>query len=196
VLEGGSVDVDGEGTCLTTESCLLDGVRNPALDRGSIERVVGEALGVRKFVWLERGLENDHTDGHNDTLARFVAPGEVVCMEPAGKLDPNAEVLREVEATLRDATDASGTRLTVRTIRSPGEVRTAGGSLLAASYCNFYIANEAVIVPTYGVRNDDAAIQSVRAAFRDRRVIGLPARAIVYGGGAFHCMTQQQPRFS
>ena len=193
VLEGGSVEVDGEGTVLTTRQCLLHPNRNPTLDPGSIERAVLSALGADKLLWLGDGLLHDHTDGHVDTLARFVRPGVVVCMEPAGNLDPNARVLREIARDLATMTDARGRRLEVATIPSPGRVESPQGEAMPASYVNFYIGNTTVVVPTYGSPSDEAAVRGIAALFPGRRTVGIDARAILTGGGAFHCITQQEP---
>jgi agmatine deiminase len=192
VLEGGAVEVDGEGTVITTRSCLLDGVRNPALDAHALEARLRWALGVSHVVWLERGLLNDHTDGHIDTIARFVATGVVACMEPA-RGDPNGDVLDAIIRDLRQARNARGERLEVVTVPSPGTVEDAAGNLMPASYMNFYIANSVVVVPTYGVAADDRAVAAIAAMFPSRRTIGLPCKAVVVGGGGFHCCTQQQP---
>ncbi len=194
VLEGGSVEVDGEGTCLTTRQCLLNPNRNPSLSKTEIEEALYEALGAVKTLWLGDGLLNDHTDGHIDTVARFVGPGKVVCMEPAGADDPNADVLRQIRHDLESFTDAQGRRLEVLTIPSPGRILDEEGEIMPASYVNFYIANASVVVPTYGVNNDARAVETLAKIFPGRRVVGCSARAILSGGGAFHCITQQQPR--
>lgn len=194
VLEGGAVDVDGEGTCLTTESCLLDRTRNADADHTTMEARLKTSLGVEKVIWLERGLLNDHTDGHIDTLARFVAPGHVVCMEPSDPSDLNAEAMLEIIARLEGAVDAHGRRLKVTRIPSPGVIDDELGMPLPASYANFYIGNRAVIVPTYGGPKDEAAVKALAGCFPDRRVLGSPSRHILGGGGALHCVTQQIPR--
>jgi agmatine deiminase len=186
VLEGGAIDVDGEGTLLTTRQCLLDGVRNPGIDARGFEARLRWALGVERIVWLDRGLQNDHTDGHVDTIARFVAPGVVACHEPAGD-DPNRDAMREIIRDLRAA------KLEVVTVPSPGTVLDATGALMPASYMNFYIANTTVIVPTYGVPADDAAVAAIAKLFPSRRTLGITGKPVVVGGGAFHCSTQQQP---
>jgi agmatine deiminase len=193
VLEGGAVEVDGEGTVLTTRQCLLGGARNPGLDQRALEARLGWALGGRHVVWLDRGLANDHTDGHIDTLARFVTPGVVACMEAAPG-DPNRDALDGVLADLRAARAASGERLEVVTVPSPGTVEDAAGNLMPASYMNFYIANTVVVVPTYGVAADDDAVSAIAAMFPTRRMIAVDGKPVVVGGGAFHCATQQQPR--
>jgi agmatine deiminase len=193
VLEGGSVDVDGEGTVLTTRQCLDNPNRNPKMDHTAIERAVLEALGGEKMLWLGDGLVNDHTDGHVDTIARFVRPGVVVCMEPSGGDDPNDKALRDLAEDLAAMTDARGRRLEVVTIPSPGRVLSDGGEVVPASYVNFFIGNSVVVVPTYGTKWDDAAVRAIGALFPGRRTVGIDARAILTGGGAFHCITQQEP---
>jgi len=190
VLEGGAIEVDGAGTLLTTKQCLLAGGRNPGLDSRALEARLRWALGIEDIVWLDRGLRNDHTDGHIDTIARFVAPGVVACMEPTGS-DPNADRLEAILADLRAVQ-----HLEVVTIPSPGAVEDAAGHLLPASYLNFYIANSTVVVPTYGVAPDDRAVAAVAALFPGRRAVGLDGKAVVIGGGAFHCTTQQQPKLT
>ncbi len=194
VLEGGSVDVDGEGTCLTTEECLLNPNRNPSLSRADLERGLGETLGAGHVVWLGRGLANDHTDGHVDNLARFVAPGVVVCMESAGPDDPNRDALEAVQRDLSAARDARGRKLDVVTVPSPGRVLGPDGELMAASSVNFYIGNRSVVVPTYGSPRDAEIVERVGALFPGRQALGVRANAILTGGGSFHCITQQQPR--
>lgn len=193
VLEGGGIEVDGEGTLLTTRQCLLNPNRNPTMSQAEIEAGLREQLGVQTILWLDQGLAGDHTDGHIDTLARFVRPGVVIAMEPASS-DPNAEALQAILDALESFEDAGGRRLDVLRLPSPGAVRASDGSLLPASYCNFYISNQSVVVPTYDVATDERAVAVIREAFPDRDVVGRSARAILTGGGAFHCMTQQEPR--
>jgi agmatine deiminase len=193
VLEGGAVEVDGLGTCLTTKQCLLNPNRNPHLSQAEIEQKLRTALGVSHVLWLEAGLRNDHTDGHIDTIARFVAPHTVMCMLTDDRTDPNYRVLRDIHEQLRGLRDATDTPLRVVTIPSPHTVLNDRGELLPASYLNFYIANEAVIVPTYGVAHDRQAVAEIAKFFGNRQTVGLPAWHILLGGGAFHCITQQQP---
>ncbi|MCA9608872.1 MAG: agmatine deiminase family protein [Myxococcales bacterium] len=193
VLEGGAIEPDGRGTFLTTKQCLLNDNRNRGMEVSTIEARLGEALGARRVLWLEEGLENDHTDGHVDTLARFVEPGRVVCMAPSGDDDPNAEVLEAIARDLGAMKDAEGRRLQVERIPSPGLVKDHEDIVMPASYVNFYIANTTVVVPTYGTPFDDEAVEAIAALFPDRRVVGRSAKAILAGGGAFHCITQQQP---
>lgn len=193
VLEGGAVEVDGEGTVLTTRQCLLGGARNPGLTQAALEARLCWALGGERVIWLDRGLANDHTDGHIDTLARFVMPGVVACMEPAAG-DPNRDALSAVLADLGAARTAAGEPLEVVTVPSPGAVEDAAGNLMPASYLNFYIADTVVVVPTYGVAADDAAVSAIAAMFPTRRAVAIDGKPVVVGGGAFHCATQQQPR--
>jgi agmatine deiminase len=194
ILEGGAVEVDGQGTCLTTRQCLLNPNRNPHMSQTEIEVGVCDALGVDKILWLDRGLRNDHTDGHIDTIARFIAPGVVMCMRSLDSHDPNAEVLSEIASQLRICTDANGQKLEVIEIPSPGLVLDPEQDIMPASYLNFYIANGSVIVPTYGTTYDEKAVTAIAACFPNRQTIGLSAKHILLGGGAFHCITQQQPQ--
>jgi len=193
VLEGGSIDVDGQGTALTTRQCLLNPNRNPALSQADIEARLKAGLGIKKLIWLGDGLLNDHTDGHIDNIARFIAPGVVACMEPSGADDPNSEALRAIIAELKTATDVHGRKLEVYTVPSPGLVADEEGEPIPASFMNFYIANTTVIVPVYGTRYDDAAVASLAGLFPGRRVVASRADHILTGGGSFHCITQQQP---
>jgi agmatine deiminase len=193
VLEGGSIELDGEGTCLTTKQCLLNPNRNPTLTDEVIETAIKDYLGADRTLWLNEGLVNDHTDGHVDTLARFTAPGKVLCMRSWRDDDPNKPVLEEIERDLAAMTDAKGRILNVNVIPSPGAVRDPDGRVMPASYLNFYIANTTVVVPTYGSDVDGAAVDAIAEHFPGRRVIGCKAKAILSGGGAFHCISQQQP---
>lgn len=193
ILEGGSVELDGEGTCLTTKQCLLNDNRNPSMKKAAIEAALLNSLGARKTLWLSDGLLNDHTDGHIDTIARFVAAGVVVCMEATTSDDPNAEILAKIRSDLESFTDAQGRKLKVVTIPSPGLVENEDGDVMPASYVNFYIGNKTVIVPTYGVAQDEKAVAAIAKLFPKHQTVGLSALAILSGGGAFHCITQQQP---
>ncbi len=191
VLEGGAVEMDGAGTLLATRQCLLNPNRNPGWKQADAEAALRAALGAEKVLWLEEGLLNDHTDGHIDNLARFVAPGRVVCQHPVTG-DRNAATLEAIARALEAMTDAQGRRLDVTTIPSPGFVAGADGEAAPASHMNFVIANEAVIVPVYSDTGDDA-LKALAPLFPGRRLIGLSARALLDGGGAFHCITQQEP---
>jgi agmatine deiminase len=194
VLEGGAVDVDGEGSLLTTRQCMLNPNRNGSVDAARVEEELRASLGVDAVLWLGTGLLHDHTDGHVDTIVRFVRPGVVVAMEPRAGDDPNRDVLHEL---LRDAAslrDARGRKLEVVRIPSPGRVLDVEDRVMPASYVNFYLTNTSVVVPTYGAPWDDEAVERIGALFPGRRSVGVDARAILTGGGAFHCITQQEPR--
>jgi agmatine deiminase len=177
---------------MTTMQCLLGGSRNPGVDQAAATKLLEESLGADHVIWLDRGLANDHTDGHIDTLARFVAPGVVAAMAPA-EGDPNHAALEGILADLRAAKDARGRALEVVTVPSPGTVRDAAGTLMPASYMNFYIGNTTVVVPTYRAEADDAAVAAIAALFPDRRTVGVDCYPILVGGGGFHCTTQQEP---
>jgi agmatine deiminase len=187
VCEGGALECDGAGLCMTTREVALNANRNPGLTELEVERALIEALGAERVVWVDRGLLNDHTDGHIDNTARFIGAGRVLCMKPADDSDPNADALREIEQTLRSA------RLDVATITSPGLVLGREGKPLPASYLNFYIANASVVVPTFDSPHDDTALTSLQALFPGRTVRGVPAKVLLEEGGTVHCITQQQP---
>lgn len=188
ILEGGAVEVDGAGTLLTTRQCLLNANRNGGRPQAEVEAVLKEQLGVDRVFWFGDGLVNDHTDGHVDTIVRFVRPGLVVLMEPRASDDPNRDILK---ALVREAHDH---HLEVVRIPSPGRILDPTGKVMPASYVNFYVANASVIVPTYGSPFDDEAVERIGELFPGRRTVGVDARAVLSGGGAFHCITQQQPR--
>lgn len=193
VLEGGSIDVDGLGTALTTRQCLLNENRNPSLTQADIEARLKTGLGIEHLIWLGDGLANDHTDGHIDNIARFVAPGVVVCMEPFGGDDPNTDALRAIIADLKAARDINGRKLEIMTVPSPGRMENEDGDVMPVSSMNFYIGNTMVVVPLYGAKSDDAAVAAIAKLFPGRRTVGLPANSVITGGGSFHCITQQQP---
>jgi agmatine deiminase len=196
VLEGGAIEQDGKGTLLATRQTLLNENRN-GWSEAEAEDALREAFGAHKIVWLDRSLLNDHTDGHIDAIARFVAPGRVVCQSPAGSDDPNAEILDEIAHALETATDAKGRRLEVIRIPSPGRVIDDAGEIAPASHVNFVIANGVVAMPVYGTPSAEPAIEALQAVFPDRKVIGLPSRALLgsgdAGGGSFHCITREEP---
>ena len=185
VLEGGAIDVDGTGLAVTTEQCLLNPNRNPRMDRAEIESHLRRDLGIDRLLWLGDGLQGDHTDGHVDNLARFVAPGVLALPAPADD-DPNRDAIVDAHDRARDF------GVDIVSIPSVGRVNH-NGALIAASHMNFYIANHVVVVPTYGAPSDDAAVAAIAALFPDRDCIGLKARHLISGGGSFHCITQQQP---
>ncbi|MGF7150861.1 agmatine deiminase [Sphingomonas zeicaulis] len=186
VLEGGAIDTDGTGLAVTTEQCLLNPNRNPELSREEIEARLASDLGLDRVLWLGEGLANDHTDGHVDNLARFVAPGVLALPVATGEDDPNADVYADAWARAR----AFG--LEPAPIPSPGLVEVEGEAI-PASYMNFYIGNASVVVPQYGAANDEAAVQAIAALFPGRVVVGQRADHILTGGGSFHCISQQAP---
>jgi agmatine deiminase len=194
VLEGGSIDGDGFGTLLTTRQCVLNPNRNPGWDEDAATEALAAALGIKKVLWLGDGLKNDHTDGHVDNLARFVAPGVVACPLAMGRDDPNAGVFDDAARLLHGFRDARGSALQVMRLPSPGRITDADHKVMPASHMNFVIANEAVVAPVYG---DGLAatlmIEALKSLFPERQVIGLPSRALLTGGGSFHCITQQEP---
>ena len=186
VLEGGSIDVDGEGLAVTTVDCLLNPNRNPALDRSAIEARLARDLGIERLLWLGDGLANDHTDSHVDNLARFVATNHLVIPEARDADDPNAAVYADA---CRRA-EAIGCKVTA--LPSVGRFEQ-DGEAVPASYMNFYIGNSAVVVPIYGSRYDDVALAELELLFPGRKIVGLRADAVLTGGGSFHCSSQQVP---
>ena len=192
VLEGGSIEVNGQGTLMTTEQCLLNPNRNPQLSKNEIEKYLSDYIGVKHFIWLKEGIAGDDTDGHIDDIARFVNKNTVLCALQPDSNDPDHEVLEENFRLLEAATDQDGKKLRVIPLPVPGFVGDEQGRL-PASYANFYIGNTKVLVPIFGVENDAAALAVIQSLFPNRKVVGINARALVYGLGTFHCMTQQQP---
>ena len=187
ILEGGAIDGDGTGLVVTTEQCLLNPNRNPDLSREQIESRLQRDLGFDRVLWLGDGLINDHTDGHVDNLARFVGPNHLVLPQATGTDDPNAAIY--ADAKMR--AEAFGVR--VSEIPSPGLI-TRGDFVEPASYANFAITSHLVVVPTFGSLHDDEGVAAIAALFPDRATIGLPADAVLAGGGGFHCASQQMPR--
>jgi len=194
VLEGGAIEVNGRGTLITTEECLLSSVqqRNPGLARADYERLFAEHLGVRQVIWLERGIAGDDTHGHVDDLTRFVAADTVVTAVEPDPAHPNHAPLQENLRRLRAARDQDGRPLRVLELPMPGPVRY-DGLALPASYSNFYIANGLVLVPVFNDRNDRLALNLLAELFPEREVVGIYAGDLVLGFGALHCLTQQQP---
>jgi agmatine deiminase len=193
ILEGGAIEVNGRGTLLTTEQCLLNPNRNPDLDRASVETYLRDYLNVRLVLWLARGLEGDDTDGHIDELVRFVGPRTLVVAVEKNTADENYAALRENLARLRSMTDQDGQPLELIELPLPAPLYHEQ-QRLPASYCNFYIANGVVLVPQFGDPQDHAALDILRPLFPGREVLGLMARELVWGLGAFHCITQQEPK--
>lgn len=193
VLEGGALEILGDGTALTTRSCLLTDTRNPALTEEGYTFLLGDYLGVKKLVWLDAGLENDHTDGHIDTITRFAAPNVVVTSTENNPKDANHATMSRNLAHLRDMTDASGQPLKIVELPLPAHRLEGAEGRLPPTYANFYIGNGFVAVPQYGDPNDKQALDILRGLFPEREVIGVMSRQIIEGGGSFHCLTQQQP---
>ncbi len=193
VLEGGSIHVDGEGTLLTTEQCLLDGVRNPRETRASLEAHLRAFVGAKRVIWLGEGLADDETSGHVDNIACFAAPGRVIALTAPDPADANRAPLAENLDRLKAARDAQARPLEVIPIEQPAPRFGVDGERLSLSYVNFYLANGAVIMPAFDDPADEPARATLKAAFPDRTVVQLPALAIVAGGGGIHCITQQQP---
>ena len=186
ILEGGSIDVDGDGLAATTVDCLLNPNRNPALNKEAIEARLRDDLGIHRLLWLGDGLAHDHTDGHIDNLARFVGVNHILIPQGAGPNDPNQTVFEDA----RKRAEAFGCRVSL--MPSVGRF-LQDGEVVPASYMNFYIGNAAIVVPIYGVGNDDAAIATLASLFPDRQVVGVMADAVLTGGGSFHCSSQQVP---
>lgn len=192
ILEGGSIDGNGAGTIITTESCLLNPNRNPSKDRAAIENKLRETLGVTSILWLGDGIEGDDTDGHVDDITRFIGPSTVITAVEEGENDPNYEPLQRNLDRLHVMRLPSGEPLHVLTLPMPPCIEREG-QRLPASYANFYIANTVVLLPVYGDANDAWAVSALHEAFPTRRIMPLDCRELIWGLGAFHCLTQQQP---
>ena len=186
ILEGGALDTDGTGLVVTTEQCLLNPNRNPDLSREDIAWRLGRDLGFDRVLWLGDGLLHDHTDGHVDNLARFVAPGVLALPRATGPNDPNAEIYADAKTRAEDF------GVEVREVPSPGRVET-DGRVEPASYMNFAVTTNLVVVPTYGTVHDADGVAAIAELFPDREVIGILADAVLAGGGSFHCASQQMP---
>jgi agmatine deiminase len=191
ILEGGSIDVNGTGALVTSESCLLNKNRNPNLSRDEIEQRLRDYLGVSDIFWLGEGIAGDDTDGHIDDLTRFVSERSVVTVGEEDRHDENYEPLQENLARLREM-KIDGRKLNILTLPMPKKI-VREGLRLPASYANFYIANTCVLVPTFADPSDEAALSVLRKCFPGRRVIGIDCRELIWGLGTFHCLTQQQP---
>jgi len=193
VLEGGSIDVNGKGTVLTTEQCLLNKNRNPHLSKNEIEETLKKYLGVNQILWLGDGIEGDDTDGHIDDITRFVSENKIITAVEEDPNDPNHLPLQENLKRLQTMNNPEGKPYQIIPIPMPGRLEREDGSRLPASYANFYIANQVVLVPIYQHKNDRAALEAIQNVFPERKVIGLDCRDLIYGMGALHCLTQQQP---
>ncbi len=198
VMEGGSIDVNGKGACLTTEQCLLNPNRNPKLSRHDIEEYLERYLGVKKVVWLKGGIKGDDTDGHVDEISRFVSPTTVLTVIEKDPRDENFHVLKENLEILKAATDQNGKRLSVIELPMPGKIRPvrkkSAHDRFPASYANFYIANKTVLVPVFGDKNDKLALKIIKGVFPKRKILPINCTAIAQGRGSIHCITQQEPR--
>jgi agmatine deiminase len=210
ILEGGSIHVDGEGTLITTEECLLSEGRNSQLSKEQIENVLKEYLNLDKVIWLKRGIYNDETNGHVDNIANFVKPGVVALAWTDDKNDPQYEISKENYDILSNATDAKGRKIQVEKLYVPkpvtitkeesegvdavdGTLPRQEGDRLAASYVNYYTANGGIVFPEFGDPNDEKAKETLQRLYPDRQIVGVPAREILLGGGNIHCITQQVP---
>ena len=209
-MEGGSFHVDGEGTVLTTEMCLLSEGRNPHLDREGIEEMLKDYLDAEKVIWLKDGIDPEETNGHVDDVACFIRPGEVACIWTEDKEDPFYATCQQAFRELSEATDAKGRKLKIHKLTMPkrpvrlgddfdidqieGTIPREAGDICIASYMNFLITNGGIIVPQYDDDFDGLALEQIGAMFPDHEVVGVSTREIVYGGGNIHCITQQQPK--
>ncbi len=192
VLEGGSIDVNGTGTLLTTESCLLNPNRNPHLGKSDIEQLLRDNLGVHTIIWLGDGIEGDDTDGHVDDLTRFVGENRIVTVVEENEDDANSAALQTNLERLRSVSTSEDSPLEIHTLPMPSPIYR-DGQRLPASYANFYIANTTVLLPIFGETNDAWAKAVLEDAFPERRIVPIDCRELIWGLGAFHCLTQQQP---
>lgn len=210
VLEGGSIHVDGEGTLLTTRECLLNENRNPDKSQEEIEALLSEYLNIKKFIWLNKGVFNDETNGHVDNICCFIRPGVVALTWTEDKSDPQYDISNENYEILQSVTDAKGRKLEIHKILQPnpilikkeesegvdaieGTLPREEGDRLAASYINFYMCNGGVVMPTFNDPHDRVALDVLQKLMPERKIVGVPAREILLGGGNIHCITQQQP---
>ena len=192
VLEGGSIDGNGEGVFLTTTQCLLNKNRNPNLSQLDIEEIMREELGAKQILWLKDGLLNDHTDGHIDNIARFIGPNKIICQSAFGDDDPNRDILNKIYKDLCAMEDLAGNKFEIIRAPSPGKVLNEDGDIVPASHMNFIIGKGAVVMPHYGTPSADEALRVLAEHFPNHKIIGINASAILTGGGSFHCITQQE----
>src|SRR5208282_2141581 len=193
VLEGGSIDVNGAGTCITSKQCLLNKNRNPQLNQDQIAQFLKEYLAVTNLIWLDSGVTGDDTDGHVDDIARFVNKNTIICMTEDNPEDENYEPLQKNLQILHETSDQKADKIQAIPMRMPKKVDSEEGRL-PASYANFYIGNAVVLVPTYDDPNDSQALNTLQTLFPDRKVVGINCKPLLYGLGAIHCVTQQQPQ--
>lgn len=192
VMEGGSIDVNGRGTLITTKQCLLNKNRNPQLNKKQIEKYLSDYLGIKHFIWLNNGILADHTDGHIDDIARFVNSATVMYAYEEDKQDGNYKILKNNFEILKNSTDQDGKKLKLIKLPMP-KMLDKNGCRYAVSYANFYIGNSVVLVPIFKHKNDKAALKIIQKAFPKRKVVGINCRDLICGGGTIHCVTQQQP---
>ena len=193
ILEGGAVDQDGAGTLLTTRQCVLNENRNQNWNESTATKELCDAFGASNIIWLNDGMMNDHTDGHVDNIARFIAPDTIVCQRAADDIDPNKQVFEDIASILKTAKNAEGKPYKLIQIPSPGLITNEEGDIIPASHMNFLIGNKVVVVPTYGTDTADEAVAEIAKLFPQHKVVGLASNHILSGGGSFHCLTQQQP---
>ena len=198
VMEGGSIEVNGNGCVLTTEQCLLNPNRNPQLNRAQIEAYLQNYLGVKKVLWLGEGIVGDDTDGHIDDIARFVSADTIVCTVEEDPTDANFDLLQDNYDRLQKMTDVNGKNFNIVTLPMPGIVSGDSSEInlerLPASYANFYIGNKVVLAPVFGHANDQRAVEILQSLFADRKIVPINCEPLVWGMGTIHCVSQQQPR--
>ena len=191
-LEGGAIEVNGRGTLMTTEGCLLNKNRNPKLSKNNLEKYLSDYLGASNFIWLKKGLANDHTDGHIDNIARFINPTNIIYSSESDENDLNYPALKENLEILKAAKDQDGNKFNLIGLPLP-KIADGNGRRIPASYANFYIGNKVVLVPIFGHNNDKIALEIIKQAFPDREVIGIDSGDLIYGGGTIHCASHEQP---
>jgi len=199
IIEGGSIEINGQGMCLATEQCLLNENRNLGKTKKDIEKYLADYLGIKKTIWLYRGLVNDHTDGHVDELAKFVGTNKILCAYEDDPKDANYAILKNNYETLQASVNLEGQPFEVVKLPMPhvyfkdAAVGLKEDAKAPASYINFYIGNSVILAPVYNDQNDAKALKIIQSCFPERKVVGIDCSDIIYGGGAIHCMTQQQP---
>lgn len=192
VMESGAIDVNGSGVLLTTEQCLLSPSRNPSLSKKDIENIFAKNLGISKVIWLKEGLVNDHTDGHVDEIARFVSSSKILCAYEDDSSEENFKILNDNYEFLKNSKDENGNSFEIIKLPMPHMIYN-NGVKAPASYANFFIGNKVVLASTYNDPNDEKALAIIQSCFPDRKVVGIDCSELIYGGGALHCITQQEP---